>query len=129
MARVENDYSMSPESLSLTFGAYLIHDDSLVWIMWTRTSTGGTPCIAHLTIANFVSLDYIPETDERQHVPTLKCKILLPEFNTCEQVLLERKNRHDVPFCNAGGGFLAMFLCQNRQMPSAFRRKADAITA
>ena len=34
---------------------------------------------------------------ERQRAPTLKCKILLPKFNTWEQVHLERENRLKLP--------------------------------
>ena len=65
----------------------------------------------------------------RQWVATIKCKILLPEFNTWKQVLLERKNGFEVPLGNAFSLFSTTFSCLFGQMSSALRRKADAITA
>ena len=47
-----------------------------------------------------------------QQARTLKCKILLPKFNTWEQVHLERKKGSLPPFYNTIGRFLAKSLCR-----------------
>lgn len=65
----------------------------------------------------------------QQLAPTLKCKLLLPKFNTWKQVLPERQNRFRLPFRVTANWFSTMISCQNRQKSSASRRKADAITA
>ncbi len=44
--------------------------------------------------------------------PTLNCKILLPKFNTWEQVHSERKKGSLPPFYNTIGRFLAKSLCR-----------------
>ena len=40
---------------------------------------------------------------------TIKCKILLPKFNTWRLVLLERENGFEVPLGNAFSWFFAIF--------------------
>ena len=65
---------------------------------------------------------------ERQHAPTLKCKILLPKFNTSEQVHLERKKGSLRPLDNAVGRFLAKLFCRYGVIASRLHRNGDAIT-
>ena len=57
-----------------------------------------------------------------------KCKILLPKFNTWEQVQIERKNGSRLPFYNASGGFSAKSLCHSSQMASPLQCNRDAVT-
>ena len=49
-------------------------------------------------------------TDTMRH--TLNCKILLPKFNTWEQVLLERKNGFEVPLYSTVSGISAKKICR-----------------
>ena len=56
-----------------------------------------------------------------------KCKILLPKFNTWEQVQIERKNGSRLPFYNASGGFSAISLCRYGAIALPLHRNGDAI--
>ena len=67
--------------------------------------------------------------NSRQPAPMLKCKILLPKFNTWKRVLLERKNHPHLPLGDTVSRFLTTFSCHYGHMSSALRRKADAIWA
>ena len=57
----------------------------------------------------------------------LKCKILLPKFNTWEQVQIERKKGSLLPLDNAGGGFSAIFVCRYGTIASPLHRNRIAI--
>ena len=65
----------------------------------------------------------------RHHSPTWNCKILLPKFNTCGQVLLELKKGSLLSLFGNGGWFSAKKFCLYAVIVSALRREADAITA
>ena len=56
-----------------------------------------------------------------------KCKILLPKFNTWEQVQIERKKGSLLPLDNAGGGFSAIFVCRYGTIASPLHRNRIAI--
>ena len=62
-----------------------------------------------------------------QQARTLKCKILLPKFNTWEQVHLERKKGSLPPFENAVGRFLAKNRCRYSVIASPLHRNGNAI--
>ncbi len=66
-------------------------------------------------------------TPTATYAPSSKCKILLPEFSTCEQVNPGRKNGARLPFCNIAGVFSANDFCRYAHIASPFKRKADAI--
>ena len=57
-----------------------------------------------LLCAAIVSVESVPN---RRMPCTVKCKILLPKFNTWEQVHLERENGSEVPLFNSENRFLA----------------------
>ena len=57
-----------------------------------------------LLCAAIVSVESVPN---RRMPCTVKCKILLPKFNTWEQVHLERENGSEVPIFNSENRFLA----------------------
>ena len=58
---------------------------------------------------------------------TLNCKILLPKFNTCGQVHLERKKGSLSTFYNTVGGFSAKKFCRYCLIASPLRCNGDAI--
>ena len=57
-----------------------------------------------------------------------KCKILLPKFNTWEQVQIERKKGNLLPFRNTASGFSARFFCDSSQMALPLQCNRDAVT-
>ena len=64
---------------------------------------------------------------ERQHAPTLKCKILLPKFNTWKQGQIEREKGSLRLFYNTVGGFSAIFVCRYGAIASPLHRNRNAI--
>ena len=62
-----------------------------------------------LLCAAIVSVESV---SNRRMPCTVKCKILLPKFNTWEQVHLERENGFEVPLCSIVGRFLAKNFCR-----------------
>ena len=62
-----------------------------------------------LLCAAIVSVESVPN---RRMPCTVKCKILLPKFNTWEQVLLERKNGFKVPLYSTVSGISAKKICR-----------------
>ena len=60
-----------------------------------------------------------------QQARTLKCKILLPKFNTWEQVHLERKKGSHPPFENAVGRFFAKNRCRYSVIASPLHRNGN----
>ena len=76
-------------------------------------------------IAFFRPSDCLIEKIDSQ---TTICKILLPKFNTCWQVILERKKGILLPFYNAASRFSAQNLCHYSVMASPLHRNGDAIS-
>ena len=65
-------------------------------------------------------------TDTMRH--TLNCKILLPKFNTWEQVLLERKNGFEVPLYSTVSGISAKKICRYGVIALPLHCNGNAIT-
>ena len=77
-----------------------------------------------LLCADIVSVESVPN---RRMPCTAKCKILLPKFNTWEQVHLERENGFEVPLCSIVGRVSAKKLCHYGVMALPLRCNGDAI--
>ena len=65
-------------------------------------------------------------TDTMRH--TLNSKILLPKFNTWEQVLLERKNGFEVPLYSTVSGISAKKICRYGVIALPLHCNGNAIT-
>ena len=65
---------------------------------------------------------------ERQHAPTLKCKILLPKFNTWKQGQIERKKGFEVSLRSIVDWFFAKNHCRYGAIASPLHRNRNAIS-
>ena len=71
---------------------------------------------------------YVNANMQRDKDFMLKCKILLPKFNTWERVHLERKKGSLSTFYNTVDGFSAKKFCRYCLIASPLHRNGDAIT-
>ena len=78
-----------------------------------------------LLCAAIVSVESVPN---RRMPYTVKCKILLPKFNTWEQVHLERENGCEVPLCSIVGRFSAKNFCRYGVIALPFHCNGSAIS-
>ena len=100
--------------------------------IWGRN----TPCCPTMLLMRFSTLSTMHRfvsglssflmTDTMRH--TLNCKILLPKFNTWEQVLLERENGFEVPLYSTVSGISAKKICRYGVIATPLHCNGDAIT-
>ena len=76
----------------------------------------------------FSSLPRREDMGRPQPKRSLKCKILLPKFNTWKPLHLERKNGFEVPLLGNVGAFFAKNHCRYGAIASPLHRNRDAIS-